>query len=143
MRAGKLAEIPPGAADNAENFAVQRHFENPPGIGRLADEQYLVGRRRDAERIGRADHLGQSRTRWCRAIDRLAGGVRRHVYSKHAEEFAVGIEYLDAPVRAITNIDVVVAINRDGMREIELPRPRSLGPPGLHPIAMAVIFRHA
>ena len=77
------------------------------------------------------------------AVDRVGSGSRRHVDGEHAQKLAVGIEHLDAPVGAIAHIDVVVAVRHDGVREAELPRPGALVAPGLHPVAVLVIFGDA
>ena len=55
-------------------------------------------------------------------------GIGRHIDGEHPQEFAVGVEYLNAPVGAVADIDIVVAVDRDRVRQIELPGRRSFVP---------------
>src|SRR6185369_10501892 len=62
----------------------------------------------------------------------------RNVDREHAQELALGVEYLNAPVGAVAYIDVVVAVARDCVGRAELPRTRPLLAPRLHPVAALV-----
>src|ERR1700680_685569 len=123
MRAGELPQIASRTADHAQHLAIERHFENPPRESGFADEQHLSGTGRDAERIGRADHAGKRGPGWRSAIDSAARRIRRNVDREHPYKLAVGIEDLDAPVGAVADIDIVVAVNGYGVRKIELAGP--------------------
>src|SRR5882762_5870522 len=48
-----------------------------------------------------------------------------------------------SPIGAIADVEVVVAVRHNSMREAELSRRSSLFAPGLHPIAILVEFRDA
>ena len=57
--AGELFELASGAADDPEHFPVERHLEDPPGVGGFADEHHLVRGGRDAQRIRGSDDGGE------------------------------------------------------------------------------------
>src|SRR5712671_2680382 len=128
MRAGELLEIAPRLADDAKHLAVERYLEDPPREGGFADKHHIAARR-DAERIGLADHRFETLAGRRCAVHRMRSGNRRYIDAEHALELAVGVEDLDAPVRAVADIDVVVAIDRNGVGQVELPRPSALGAP--------------
>ncbi len=73
----------------------------------------------------------------------MRSGNGRHVDRKHAQKFSVGIEDLNAPVGAIADVEIVVVIDDDGMRQAKLPRRGALVAPGFYPVAVFVIFRDA
>src|SRR5260370_2528554 len=54
MRAGKLAELAAGTANNSENFSFERNFKDSPRKSSLSDEKNLVGARCNADRLVRA-----------------------------------------------------------------------------------------
>src|SRR5215467_7756164 len=108
MDAGKLFELASGAADHTQDFAFQRHFEQPARVCRFADKQHLVRAGRDADRIRRPNHGGKPRPRRRVSVDWRNAGRWRHVDGKHPQEFSVRVEDLNAPIRALTDIDVVI-----------------------------------
>ena len=63
MRAGKLAELAAGAADHAENFSVERNFEDSSGESSFSDEKNLVRARCNADRIGSSTDLCEALAR--------------------------------------------------------------------------------
>src|SRR5262245_58911375 len=75
MRAGELLQVASRLADHAQHLALERDLEDPPRKGRLADEHHLVLARRDADRIGRADHASEPLAGRRVAI----GGARRRI----------------------------------------------------------------
>src|SRR4030095_6060811 len=121
----------------------ERNFEDASRVGRLANKHHLVWPRRDADGIGRTDHACQRLAIWRVAIDGAGFRIRRNVYGEHSLEFAFGVEHLDAPVRTIADIDVVIVVDRDRVGQIELARCGALGAPLLHPIPIFVVFSDA
>src|SRR5690242_3271281 len=121
MRTRELAEVAPRSADHSEDLAVESNFKNAPRVGRLADEQYLIGSRSDAHRVGRSDHSLEAFASGCGAIRGMRRWIRRHIDREHAFEIALGVKHLDAMVRAIANVDVILAIDRDRVGNIKLP----------------------
>ena len=126
MGAGEFLEIAARLADHAQHLALERDFEDATREGRLADKHHLVLAGRDADRIGRADRPGETLTGRRVAVGRARRRIGWHVDREHTQELAFGVEHLDAPVGAVTHIDVVVAVARDGMRRAELSRARAL-----------------
>src|SRR5207253_6174927 len=116
---------------------------DPPGEGTLSNEKDLVGAGRDADRIGSPDHPCQGLAAWRVAVDRAGSGSRRHVNGKHTQKLAFGIEHLDAPVRPIADVDVVVAVDGNRMREVELPLASAAIAPRLEPVAILVVLGDA
>src|SRR5215471_3766257 len=125
MDSRKLLELASGTADYSQHLAVERNLEQPSGIRGFTDKQNLIGSRRDAHRIGRTDHRRKSFARWRLAVDRRDPWRRRHVDGEHTQKFTIVIEDLDAPVRAVANIDIVVTVDNDGMRKVELAGGRA------------------
>src|SRR5258706_2071344 len=142
MGAGELLEVAPRAADHAKHLAVERKLKDPPRKCGFAQEHHLVWTRRNAQRIGRPDYLGEAIARRRVTVDRLGAGRRRHIDREHAQELAVGVEYLDAVVRAVAHIDVVVAVDRDGVNGAELPGSGARLAPRLHPVAVLAVLGH-
>src|SRR5438105_1322224 len=60
-----------------------------------------------------------------------------------AQILSVHVEDLDAAVGAIGHIYVVLAVDADAMRQIELPRRAPAGSPGFHPIPVLIDFSDA
>ncbi len=52
----------------------------------------------------------------------IVRGWRRHVDGELPQEPALGVEHLDAPVGAIADVDAIVAVDRNRVRRVELPR---------------------
>src|SRR2546426_357454 len=109
--AGELSEQAAGAADDSEDLAVERDLEDPAGERGLADEHHLIGAGRDADRIRGANQRSQPLAGWRVPVDRPGPGSGRHIDGEHPHKPALGIEDLNAPVRSIADVDVVVAID--------------------------------
>src|SRR4029077_4604287 len=73
----------------------------------------------------------------------MRSGNGWHINCEHAQKFSVGIEDLNAPVGAIANVKIVVAVDHDGVRQAELPRLSAFVAPGFYPVSVLVIFRDA
>src|SRR5262249_42501417 len=104
------------------------------------DKQHLVWSRRDTDRVGRPDYLLEALSRRGGAIDGPRSGIGRYIDREHAFEIAIGVEDLDAPIRPVTNIDVVREIDRDRVRDYELACTLPLRSPRLHPVAVLIDF---
>src|SRR5206468_12251799 len=86
---------------------------------------------------------GQARPRRRVAVDWRDAGRRWYINREHSEKVALGGENLNATVRPVAHIDVVVAIDGNRVWKIELPRSRAASAPGFHPIAILVVLRDA
>src|SRR5579871_5520563 len=138
VRTRELAEIASRFPNYAQHLSIQRDFENAPRIRGLADKQHLGRTLCDAERIGRPDHSGQTGTGRCRSVHRPRARIGRYIDGELAQELAFGVEDLNAPIGAVADINIVVAVDGDRMRQVELTRAIALCPPLLHPIAVLV-----
>src|SRR5882757_841689 len=143
VSAGKLFQLAAGAANDSEHFSVERNFENSPRESKFSNEKHLVGAGCNADRIGSATHCGEALAAWSVSVNRMSSGGRWHVDGEHTQKCSFRIEHLDTPIGAIADVEVVVAIRHDRVREAELPLRSSLFAPGLHPIAILVEFRDA
>src|SRR5258706_8566123 len=143
VSAGKLFQLAACAANDSKYFSVERNFENSPGVSKFSNEKHLVGAGCDADRIGSANHRGEALAAWGVSVNRMSSGGRWHVDGEHTQNFSIRIEHLDTPIGAIADVEVVVAVRHNSMREAELSRRSSLFAPGLHPIAILVEFRDA
>src|SRR5207245_4109870 len=90
--------------------------------------------------IRSADDRCQGLTSWSVAVHGAGSGSRRHVDCEHTQKLAFGIEHLDAPVRPIAYVDVVVAVHRNRVREVELPRAGAALAPRFDPVTVLVVF---
>src|SRR5207249_9397896 len=81
--------------------------------------------------------------RWSRAVDGAGLRIRRHVDCEHPQKFPIGVEYLNAPVGAIADVEIVVAIGHDRMGQTKLPRLRALVAPGFHPVPVLIVLGYA
>src|SRR5216684_1082823 len=140
MRTGELTEIASRPAHHAQNLAIECHLEDAAWVCRLPNEQQLIGTGGNADRVGSSDYLLEAITCRRSAIDSPRRRIRRHIDRKHALEIAIGIKDLDAMVRAITNINIVVEVDGDRVWQVELTGAGTLRSPRLHPVAVLVDF---
>src|SRR5438552_18781742 len=140
VAAGKFLEVASRPADHAQHLALERQLEDAAGEGRLAEKEHLVRvcAGRNAERVRRADRLRQPRASRGVAVGGDGARLRRHINGEHALEGAVGVEHLDATVGAVADVDVVIVVDRDGVRGAELSLAGALRAPRLHPAAAGV-----
>src|SRR5207245_2137160 len=110
VSAGKLPKIASGASDHPKHFAVERNLEDAPRKGTFSNKKDLIGSRRNADGIRLPNDRGQARAGGGGAIDGAGFRIRRHVDGKHAQELALRIEHLNAPIRAIADIQIVAAV---------------------------------
>src|SRR5262249_46716035 len=97
--------------------------------------------RRDADRVRLSDHFPKSIARRRQAVHRLRARNRRNVNGEHALERAARIEHLDAPVRPVADVDVVLIVDRDRVRYMELAWLRPEFAPLPYPVAVFVELR--
>src|SRR5262245_9281713 len=70
-------------------------------------------------------------------------GVRLPDVWPHLEKFSVFVEYLDAVVRSIGDIDPSVAVGGDRVWKVELAGPGSWRAPCLQKLSIFVELRHS
>src|SRR5207249_11936410 len=90
-----------------------------------------------------ANQRSQPLAGWRVPVDRPGPGSGRHIYGEHPHKPALGIEDLNAPVRSIADVDVVVAIDGNRVRRSKLSLSRTVLAPRFHPVAVPVVLRHA
>src|SRR5258708_4044082 len=135
----ELSELLAGFAEDAENFSVERELVDAAGeaVGAVED---LTGRGRDAKGPGRARGHG-ARGRGRLVANGGAGiGIDGNIDSDSADEFSVGIEDLDAAVATVGDVDVVLGIDGDAVRGVELTGLIARLAPRLEPVAVLVDF---
>ena len=137
MGAGKLLELAPGAADHAEHFAVQRHLEDPPRICASPTNITWFGPGVMQMELGAPMTSARRSPVGVLPLTARVPGSGGTSIVNMPQEFAVGIEYLDAPIRTVADVDVVVAVDRDRVRQAELAGTGSFVAPRLHPVAVA------
>ena len=142
MSARELPKIASGTSNHPKHFAVERNLEDPPWKRAFSNKKDLIGSRRNADGIRLPNDRGQARAGGGGAIDGAGFRIRRHVDGKHAQELALRIEHLNAPIRAIADIQIVAAVGHNGMRQVKLPRPCAWFAPRFHPVAILVILGH-
>src|SRR5580692_4991887 len=114
MDPAELLELFAGAAEHAQNLAVEAQLVDAAGES-VGDIEHLVRRRRDAQRPWRAGRhgaavlqvIGQVRLV---ADRRLRLRLRRNVDGHDALKFAVAVEYLDAAVAAVGDVDGALGV---------------------------------
>jgi len=114
-----LAELLAGFAEYSENFSVEGEVCRC-GRGTVGAVEDLVGRGRDANGPGSAGGHGAG-GRGRLVADGGAGvGIDGNVNGELAKEFSIDVEDLDAAVAAIGDVNVVVPIDGDAVRSVEL-----------------------
>src|SRR5208337_1568679 len=94
-------------------------------------------------RPGRA---GRHRARGCARLvaDRRAGvRINRHVDGDLAQELALAVEHLDAPVTAVRHVDAPARVHRNAVRSVELSGAVAGLAPRLEPVAVFIDFSYA
>src|ERR1043166_955226 len=141
VRPIELAHVVARLSEHADDLSVERHLVQPPGL-RIRHEQVLRRRLRHAERPRRA-LVGHGRRPV--AEHRMAALVVGRVEEQEVLEVAVGVEHLDAPVAAVGDVDVVVAIDGDVVRVadhagvlVRMVAAAAERTPRLHPVAALV-----
>src|SRR5229473_8317550 len=145
MRTGELTEIASRPANHAQNLAIECHLEDAAWVCRLPNEQHLIGTGGNADRVGSSDYLLEAITCRRSAIDSPRRRIRRHIDRKHALEIAIAIKDLDATVRAIANINIVLEVDGDRVwhRSSRNLAPAAIRLPGATPDRPAPEARHA
>src|SRR5256886_10408654 len=89
---------------------------------------------------GRARGHGAGSCRGLVADSRTSVGIDGDIDGELAEKFSIGIEDLDAAVATIGDVDVVVRIDSDAVRGVEVARLVAGFAPRLEPVALFVDF---
>src|SRR5256886_2929931 len=133
----ELAGLFAGFAEDAEDSSIKRKFVDAAGksVGSIED---LIWSGRDAESPGRAGRHRASCGRRFVADGGAGVGGRGNIDCELAEKLSVGIENLDAAVAAVGDINVVLRIDGDAVRDVELAGLIAGFAPGLEPIAVLI-----
>src|SRR5258706_6591323 len=144
MNPAELLQLLARLPEHAEDLSVEAELVQPPRVG-IGGEQDLVRAGRDAKRPRSAGSEGALlRVRIRLVADRGASvAVERNVDRDGAQEVAVAVEHLDAPVEAIGDVDVSLRIGGDVVGRIELARFVTAIAPRLQPVAVPVGLRDA
>ena len=94
----------------------------------------------DANGPGRARGHGASGCRGLVADGRTSVGIDGDIDGELAQKFSIGIEDLDAAVATVGDVDVVVRIDSDAVRGVEVARLVAGFAPRLEPVALLVDF---
>ena len=119
----ELFEEFPGSAEFTDDLSVERQLINFP-----------IVQGRAGIRVGRVKELP-----WTGGD---ADRIRCAVIGDLRLEVALGIEYLDALVFPIADVDVVLGINSDRVRQVELAGLRPTLAPGLDELPVLIEFRN-
>src|SRR5713226_9063397 len=138
----ELSELLAGLAKDAENFSVESEFVDAAGKTVGAEED-LMRAGGDANGPGRAGGHGAGGGGGLVADGGAGVGIDRNVDGELAEEFSVAIENLEAAVAAVGDVDIVLRIDGDAMRGVELAGLVAGFAPGLEPVAVLVDFGDA
>src|SRR4051812_7157908 len=134
VRPVELPELVTGLAEHADDGAVEGQLVEPPGFD-VRRIEILRRRRRDAQRPG-GGFVGGARRQV--AEHRMPRLVVRRVEQDDAKVAAVAIEDLNAVVAAIGDVDVVLPIDGNVVRRVELPRLAAPRAPRLDPVAVFI-----
>ena len=142
MNPAELPELFARFSEDAENFSVEREFVDASRetIGAVED---LVWPGRDANGPGRTGSHAASGGGGFVADGGAGVGIDGNIDRELAEKFSTGVEDLDAAVATIGDVDVVVCIDGDAVRGVELAWLVTRFAPGLEPIAVLVDFGDA
>ncbi len=122
MDPAELLRLLAGLAEHAQELAVEGQLVDAPRLG-IGTVEHLARPRRDANRPGRAGGKGAGGDRRLvrHGADRRPRVRRhRHVDGELALEIAVAVEHVNAPIAAIRDVDIVVGVDRDAVRRMEL-----------------------
>jgi hypothetical protein len=115
----KVAGLLAGLAEPAEEFAIETEFVDAAGEG-VGGEEDLIGRRRDADGPGSAGRHGAGALRGTIADGGTRVGADGEIDRDLAEEFSIGVEDLDAAIAAVGDVDIVVRVDANVVRGVEL-----------------------
>ena len=143
MHPAELTGLLAGVTEGAQHLAVEGELVDASGHGVRAVE-ILRGPRRDADRPRRP---GGREGVGIGARHRAEHHVRllqvRHVDRDDAEQRPPRVEHLDAPVRAVPDVDVALGIAGDGVQRVELARRGTALAPRLEPPTVGAHLHHA
>src|SRR5258705_8095990 len=142
MNPSELLGLLSRLAHHSENLALQRELIQSARIC-VGREQHLVQAGSYADRPGCAVLRRSRVTRRHVALRRARRRIEGHIDRHPANECAVRIEYLNAPVAAIRDVDVPLCVGSDAVRRVEFAGLGSAIAPLFHPGAVLVELGHA
>src|SRR6266851_4488289 len=138
----ELAELFAGFAEDTENFSIKAEFIDA-AWKTVGAEEDLVGAGGDANGPGRAGGHGAGGGGGLVADGGASIGIDGNIDGDDAKEFSISIEDLDAAVAAVRDVNIVVRIDRDAVRGVELAGLVAGFAPGFEPVAVLVDFGDA
>jgi hypothetical protein len=116
----ELFRLLTGAAKDAEDLSIQRHFVNPAGKC-VRGVKELIGAWGDANRPGRAGMLAADGlfVRY-RTHPWTGAGRHRHIQFHFSEVFPIRVKNLNPEIAAIGDIYIPLRVGRDAVRRVEL-----------------------
>ena len=131
-----------GLTEPAEKFAFEAEFVDAAGEG-VGGEEDLIGRRSDADGPGSAGRHGARGLRRSIADGGTRVGADREVDRDLPQEFSIGVEDLNAAIAAVGDVDVIVRVDADVVRGVELAGLIAGLTPGFEPDTVFVGFGDA
>src|SRR5258708_16382826 len=138
----EVAELFAGFAEDTENFSIKAEFIDA-AWKTVGAEEDLVGAGGDANGRGRAGGYGAGGGGGLVADGGASIGIDGNIDGDDAKEFSISIEDLDAAVAAVRDVNIVVRIDRDAVRGVELAGLVAGFAPGFEPVAVLVHFGDA
>src|SRR5882762_8168122 len=138
----ELAGLFAGFAEYAENFSLEAEFVDAAGVG-VGGVEDLIRAGRDAQSPRRAGGHGAGVRGGLGADGGASVGGSGNIDGDLAEEFSIGVEYLDAAIAAIGDVDIVLCVDGDAVRNVELAGLVAGFAPGFEPNAVLVGFGDA
>src|SRR5215471_8692529 len=112
MNPAKLPQLFAGFSEHAQQVPVEAELINSPWK-RIGTEQYLMRRRRNAECPGRPRRPRSAGPGDLAPDGRPSLRVDRHVDDDLSKIFTLPVEYLDAAIAAIRDIEISSRIDSD------------------------------
>ena len=144
MAPRELFELPAGLAEHSYDLAVQRYLVDSAGEG-IDGVQVLRGPWRNAKGPGSPRREISSTRRRHRRLPEEELCIRRSggINLNHSKKLAIGVEHLDPGVAAVGDIDVLLVVDHDVVRSIELARLGAARAPRGDPFTIFGELRHA
>src|SRR5437764_5082884 len=133
----KLAKWFARLAKDAKHFSIESELVNSPGKC-VRGVENLIRPGGDANGPRSAGRHGPGRRGWFVADGGASIGGSGHIDRKLAKKFSGRIENLDAAVAAVGDIDVVVGVHGNAVRNVELAGLRAGPAPGRQPVAVLI-----
>src|SRR5579859_3019690 len=152
MNPSELPRSVAGAAKHPEDFAIEGEFVNSPWIT-IGHIKKLAGPWGNANRPRGAVQHGLVQGCWSFSRGRYVGRlvshpranlvVERHIDADLTEKLAVSVEYLNAPIPAVSDIHIVCIVCGNAVRRVELTGAGSWFSPGFDPVSAFIDLGNA